>query len=260
MPLSKTEGLVLSGIKFGETSKIITLYTKELGKLKLMVKGARDPHRRLASTLQFLSHIGVVFYLKEGRELQLFSQAHLINPFWEIKGDLDRFCTASAGAEFISRLQIGQESHPDLFMLLMDFLGMVGNIWYQSLKTLLISFLLQASQLLGYGPSLSRCIHCKREMLNGEKGNLLFSPEGGGVVCTGCARGNGYYLKPSADLVRTLRVLSSGLGKVDESDSGKFDFKDAYKLLSPFWEYYAPGYRSLKSLGVWREVKDGQEK
>jgi DNA repair protein RecO (recombination protein O) len=255
MALSKAEGLVLGGIKFGETSKIITLYTKELGKLTLMVKGARNPHRRLASTLQFLSHIGIVIYLKEGRGLQFLSQAHLINPFWEIKGDLDRFCAASAGAEFISRLQIGQESHPDLFALLMEFLGMLESINHRGLKPLLISFLLQASQLLGYGLSLSRCIHCKRKILDGEEGDLLFSPEGGGVVCRKCARGNGYYLKPSMDLVKTLRALSSGLGKAIETDSYQFDFKTTYKLLNPFWEFYAPGYRSLQSLEVWREVK-----
>jgi len=255
MPLSKVEGLVLRGVKFGETSKIITLYTKELGRLTLMVKGARNPRRRLASTLQFLSHIGVVLYLKEGRGLQLLSQAHLINPFWEIKSDLDRFCAASAGAEFISRLQIGQEAHPDLFMLLMDFLRMVGEVKSQGLRPLLVSFLLQASQLLGYGPSLSTCIHCKRVVLDGEKGRLLFSPEGGGVVCRKCARGNEYYLKPPVDLVRTLKALSSDLGKAIEVDSHRFDFKAAYKLLSPFWEFYAPGYRSLRSLDVWQEVK-----
>jgi len=247
--------LVLGGIKFGETSKIITLYTKELGKLTLMVKGARNPRRRLASTLQFLSHIGVVIYLKEGRGLQFLSQAHLINPFWEIKGDLDRFCAASAGAEFVSRLQIGQETHPDLFVLLMDFLRLVGEVNYQGLKPLLVSFLLQASQLLGYGPSLSRCIHCKRKILDGEEGGLLFSPEGGGVVCRKCAQRNGYYLKPSMDLVKTLKALSSGLEEAMEAASHQFDFNSAYKLLSPFWEFYAPGYRSLQSLKVWQELK-----
>ncbi len=255
MPLSKAEGLVLREIKFGETSKIITLYTRELGKLKLMVKGGRNPRRGLASTLQFLSHIGVVFYLKKGKELQLLSSAHLINPFGEVRGDLDRFLTASAGVEFISRLQIGQESHPDLFQLLINFLERIGDVGYQSLKPLLLSFLLQASRLLGYGPSLSQCIHCKREILNGEGGNLLFSPEGGGLVCRGCAQGKGYYLQPTVGLVEGLKMLSSGLETSGEADSGRVNFESAYKLLSPFWEYYAPGYRSLKSLDVWREVK-----
>lgn len=255
MPLSKAEGLVLSGIKFGETSKIVTIYTREFGKLKLVAKGARALRRRLASTLQFLFHIGVVFYLKEGRELQLLSSAHLINPFWEVRGDLERFLTASAGAEFISRLQIGQESHPDLFLHLIAFLEMVGKIRHLGLEPLLISFLLQASQLLGYGPSLCRCIQCKREILNGAKGDLLFSPEGGGLICKDCARRNGYYLRAPVDLIRSLKVLSTGFQKAEEVNRGKFDFKATYKLLSPFWEYYAPGYRELRSLEVWQEVK-----
>lgn len=73
MPLSKAEGLVLKAIKFGETSKIITLYTKEFGKLSFIAKGGSDPRKKLSSTLQFLSHIGVVFYLKKERELHLLS-------------------------------------------------------------------------------------------------------------------------------------------------------------------------------------------
>ncbi len=254
MPLSKAEGVVLRGIKFGETSKIVALYTKELGKINLMVKGARSPRRGLASTLQFLSHIGVVYYFKEGRGLQFLSQAHLINPFWEIKGNLERFLIASAGTEFISRLQIGQQSHPDLFLLLINFLDRGGNIAPQYLKPLLVSFLLQASQLLGYGPSFSRCIHCERDILSQGEGDLLFSPEGGGVICNECVKRNGYYLKPSADLIRALKLLSSGLERVEEVGINDFDFGSAYRLLNPFWEYYAPGYRNLKSLEVWQEV------
>jgi len=249
MPLSKAEGLVLKRIKFGETSEIITLYTKEFGKLQLIAKGARDPRKRLSSILQFLSHIGVVFYLKEERELQLLSQAHLINPFWEIKGDLDRFLTASAGAEFIFRLQIGQQSHPDLFHLLLAFLQRAGN--YECLKSLLISFLLQTSRVLGYGPSLSQCIHCKRGIASSVKGDLFFSPEEGGLVCRKCARPHAYYLKAPAGLIQSLNILSDDLDRAKELTNHKFDFEAAYKLLNPFWEYYATGYRSLKALGVY---------
>ena len=64
-----SDAIVLRSIDYGETSRIVTLFTRERGKIGVMAKGARANRSRFGSTLEPLSHINVVLYYKPGRDL-----------------------------------------------------------------------------------------------------------------------------------------------------------------------------------------------
>ncbi|HNY91144.1 MAG TPA: DNA repair protein RecO, partial [bacterium] len=90
MPLSKTEAIVLHTRKQGETSKILSLYTLHYGRLSVMAKGARSLKSRYSGVLEPLTHIQIVFYRYEARDLHYLSQAEIVTPFASIHGQLGK--------------------------------------------------------------------------------------------------------------------------------------------------------------------------
>ena len=78
--IESTDAIVLRAIKYGDTSKIVTLYTRRFGKVAVIAKGARSAKSKFGSALEPMSLIQAVFYRKENREVQLLSQADLLHP------------------------------------------------------------------------------------------------------------------------------------------------------------------------------------
>ncbi|TFB10109.1 DNA repair protein RecO, partial [Candidatus Marinimicrobia bacterium MT.SAG.4] len=74
MPILKAEGIILRRIKYSETSLIVTLYTKEYGKVSLIAKGARNPKSKFVGSLEPGTYVSVVYYHKENRDLQMLSE------------------------------------------------------------------------------------------------------------------------------------------------------------------------------------------
>ena len=84
----RTEAIVLRTMKYRETSRIATLYTKERGKVSVIAKGARDGKSRMGGALQPMNHVVALVYMKESRDLQLLTQCDLaghypgLTPTW----------------------------------------------------------------------------------------------------------------------------------------------------------------------------------
>lgn len=183
MSITKTEALVLKTIKFGDTSRIATLYTQNYGKIKVIAKGIRKPKNRLAGALQTFSHIQIVFYKKQTTEIYLLSQSEILHSYQSLSKDLNRYVFASAVLELLDRLITGEEPHPQLFELTLEVLSFMESYPQKSLEKSFWSYALKLADLLGYKPKLDKCVSCDKPVL--EK-FMLFSPEKGGVVCKRC--------------------------------------------------------------------------
>ncbi len=84
----KTEAVVLSKLNYGDSSLIVTLFTKEYGKLSAIIKGARNPKSKMGLVIDPLNHLQIILYKKDTRELQIISSAEILTYFPKIK---DRF-------------------------------------------------------------------------------------------------------------------------------------------------------------------------
>ena len=138
MAILETEAVVLRGWKMGETSSILSLFTKDFGKVRVVAKGARGPKSKFKGCLESLTHIRIIYYDKKTRDLQLLSKADLIDPHFRIIGDMTRTTLGLAMAELVDRAVAGQDAHPEVFELLTDVLKSMndGNgflealLWY----------------------------------------------------------------------------------------------------------------------------------
>ncbi len=90
MQIIKTDAFVLKSFKYGETSKIVTLFTKDHGKLNAIVKGVRNYKSRICGTMESMNYISAVIYLKESRDLQLVSNAEYKRSFKGIVNNIDK--------------------------------------------------------------------------------------------------------------------------------------------------------------------------
>src|ERR1700730_15760005 len=90
MMLQKCEGIVIRATDYGETNKVITLYTREWGKFGVMARGAKKPNSRLSAVTQLFTH--GYFLVQKGSGLGSLQQGEMITSMRAIREDI--FLTA----------------------------------------------------------------------------------------------------------------------------------------------------------------------
>ncbi|MBI3193860.1 MAG: DNA repair protein RecO, partial [Ignavibacteriae bacterium] len=111
MNILKTEAIVLRTINFKESSKIVTFYTKELGRVGAIVKGARRANSKIGAALEPMSHVQIVLYIKEGREVQTVGQCDLIHSYHHFAIDLEKLSVGLSIIELVYDIAHEQEQN-----------------------------------------------------------------------------------------------------------------------------------------------------
>jgi DNA repair protein RecO (recombination protein O) len=151
----RSDAVVLRAIPYGETSRIVSLFTRERGRLSVMAKGARVPGSRFGASLQPAAYSQTVFYHRPGRGIHSLSEASFVEPLHTIQRDVERLSVALRIVELVSALTHEEEANPFLFNLLVQALHYLdspllfpGNV--------LPYFQLRMARALGFGPSVER--------------------------------------------------------------------------------------------------------
>ncbi|TJX14718.1 DNA repair protein RecO [Tissierella creatinini] len=171
----KTQGIILSEIRFKESSKILNVYTKKLGKISLMAQGAYKPKSHLLAATQPFAN--VEFQLRTGRNFYYISGADLINSFYSIRGDLERLAYGFYLLELLEKSTPDEEQNEKLFLLLEKGLGYLSGIDKDYLK-FIVAYELKYISFIGYKPHLENCVVCNKKL----EGKVKFSTILGGVL------------------------------------------------------------------------------
>jgi DNA repair protein RecO (recombination protein O) len=248
MSITKTEAIVLKSMKFGDTSRIATLYTSDHGKIKVIAKGIRKPKSKLAGALQTFSHIQIVFYKKRTTEIYLLSQADIIESHQSLYKDLNKYVFASAVLELLDQLVTGEETNPRLFQLALSVLSLLESSPVDSMEKLFCSYAMILAEFLGYRPKFDRCVVCN----NRTDGRMvLFSPEKGGIVCRRCAVQSQAYLRLSGEAVSSaLKLQSVKTEDLNAYNIPKGHLRDILKMILSLLDYHTERGKELKSLDL----------
>ena len=170
--LTDVEGIILNTTLFGETSKIINVYTKEYGVIGIICKGAMSTKSKLRSVTDKLTYgVFTIYYKKD--KLSTLVSASILNPFKNIKTDILLISYASYLADLVSQV-IKQANDKEIYD---DFINSLIKI-DDGLNPVVITNILEVKLLknLGVGLNLTSCINCgnKKEIvtLSTEKGGL----------------------------------------------------------------------------------------
>lgn len=205
MATDKATALVLRTTDWSESSRIATLWTRELGKVRALAKGGRRLKSSFDSGLDLLTVCGIVLIRKSGG-LDLLTEAQVVRRFPRLGGDLAALYAGYFVAELLADWTTDADPNPPLFdeaLATLDDLDADGcRVGPRALR-----FCLAFLDLTGFLPALGQCAGCGIDLY--EQG-LGFSAEAGGVLCAGCRTGHADRKPLSPDDWRALRTLAAG--------------------------------------------------
>jgi DNA repair protein RecO (recombination protein O) len=175
----RAEAVVLRHSDWGEADRILSLYTRQLGKVRAIAKGVRKMRSRKSGHLEPFTRVSL--QLARGRDMFIITQAEAINAYLHLREDLVRVGYASYIVELLDRFTFDDDENPPLFHLLADTLKRLDQ---ESRPFLAVRYYeVRLLDLLGYRPHLFHCANCETEI---KAQAQFFSALQGGVLCPRC--------------------------------------------------------------------------
>jgi DNA repair protein RecO (recombination protein O) len=198
MQSEKLQAFVLSSLNYGDSDRIVSLFSLEHGRIKAFARGARKSRKRFGPALEPFARIDVQARIKHG--LSGLQQADIISIYPRIRADLGSIANALYACELVDAITPEGHPIPRLYRLLAAFLDRLET--ETAVETDRRFFEINLLNILGYRPSLEACTRCDTPF--GETGALL--QDGGELTCRFCLAGG----RPVSGI--TLRMLKSCLG------------------------------------------------
>jgi DNA repair protein RecO (recombination protein O) len=206
VPAVRTPALVLRSVEVFETSAVVTLFTRELGKASALAKGARRLKSPFQAGLDLLSVCDIVLLHKASEALDLVTEAALSERFDSLRRDLPALYAGYYVAELLGDLTDHHDPHPRLFDAAVVTLRHLGDPALRPAR--LLRFELACLRELGHMPALEDCVHCGADIgATGE--GVAFGLATGGVLCPACRPGQPHVATLSGQTLEALRTLAA---------------------------------------------------
>ncbi|MFO7610052.1 MAG: DNA repair protein RecO [Candidatus Krumholzibacteriia bacterium] len=263
-PSAAGDALVLRAWPCGETSAVASLLVRELGFVKVLAKGARQPRSRLRALVEPGRLVNVEFGLDPARELQyLRGGGVVLDPMAE-GATLERSAYLLGALELVDRCRPaaagpGGPGEELLFGVCERFVGMLSSPACREPALLFFALEWRLLDRHGTAPQVDRCSCCGADTAGGEAGGAWFQPAEGGLVCgrctaAGAAAGARPVDPPTLALLRRLGAGDLAAAAAAGADPGVR--REAGVLLHRFLGYHLPGYRLPAALDLLRAGKD----
>ena len=203
------EAVVLRTDDFGDANRVVTLYTREFGKIEANAYGCRRSRSPLSGAMQMFNHITA--QLARGTKVDTIRDADILHFYDALTADLERLAYASLLFEIVNRMTLPRQSELETFDLLTNSLPALSK------RNPRIAALIGACQFMetsGVQLSFSRCVHCGRDIV----GDAAISLLDGGAVCPDCI-----------DAAQDCRAYPEALRRTFETMLS-FDWRDDVRL------------------------------
>ena len=196
----RSEAIVLGYTALGEADLLVTLFTRDQGKVRAVGKGARRVNSKLMGHLEPLTVLRMS--MAHGRSMDIISQAEVINAFSILKQDLTGIAKGLYLAEMMDGFSAETSPSPDLFQLMIDTLRVIEADAQSDMVLRYFEYhLLKVSGLM---PELYHCVECREEL---EPDAHRFSPNLGGTLCLECSPEDAHLRPLSLRALKVLRLL-----------------------------------------------------
>ncbi|MFH1011358.1 MAG: DNA repair protein RecO [bacterium] len=253
--LVRAEGIVLHSLRHGETSRIITLFAREHGKVALIAKGARTKKGGVGAALEPFTRGAFLYYSKSTRDVQLLKEVSVLDAHSGLRQTLPLLSIASALAELCHLTLKDADPHPDIYDILETSLKALDGAPLNPLPVLW-KFELELFAALGFAVSLDRCSECGSELRPPFSAHVGFRFENGGFIEPKCQQKSKTDGALSAQAFSALSFVSrhpiGQIGKLVLSTGACNEIQD---FLGKYLSYHLPVREHLRSLAALRWEK-----
>jgi DNA repair protein RecO (recombination protein O) len=215
MPVHESEAIVLQSYALGEADRLVSFFSRTIGRIRGVAAGARKPKSRFGSALERLSYIHIWFYERENRDLVRISQCEIIESFVNAFGDYGSSVALSLFSEITESVLPEREASDANFRLLLLAAQAVKRTGKSELP--LAYFALWTVKLGGWLPRLDVCTTCGAVIGPGEQ--AYWGRGASAVVCEKC-RKSGMRTISAAAIAASRKML---LVKLDRLSEGSED-------------------------------------
>lgn len=192
----------VSYTRLGESDKLLTVFSREHGLMKLVAKGAFKPGSKIGGRCELL--VVNRLLVAKGKSIDIISQAEIINANVKLRNDLNILAAALYHLELTKNFgnQLTDESsyYYDLLVSNLNVLIDGNPLWYT------LRFQMVLAKMLGWEPQLKNCVICVSAI--NDHNLALFHYDLGGLVCTNCHRTKGAIL---SERINSYEVKSKNI-------------------------------------------------
>ena len=233
---AKLTAIVLRTVDTGEADRVVTLLTRERGKVAAFARGARASRRRFGGSLEPFTLVSAEVRERSASELLDLDSVTPLDAFGGIRSDLARIACAGYAAELSREVVRDHEPHEDLFDLLAAYLRALDAA--PARPAALRAFELGALRAAGLAPRLDACARCGRPPP--ADAAARFDPGQGGILCEACAPSaapRAPFLSPGA-AAALARLSEGGLARAESEPLPPPFGREARDALTAFLEHH----------------------
>ena len=221
--MPSVDALVLRTVDFSETSRIVTLYTRQFGKIEALAKGGRRLKGPFESSLDILARNAVAFIAKRGDVLDLLTESKLLQRFRVRSSNFAGTLGGYYVAELVNSFTVLGDPMPALYDLTVKVLPQLeeGTLVMRTL----VRFEGRLLQLVGHAPSFRDCAECGVSVPRDSNSRIVFGMIDGGVLCPDCLPGHQQTVMATVEALDTWEALVNPL---DRSEMWKHLFIDRH--------------------------------
>lgn len=206
MSTEKTDAIVIRLADFSESSRVVTLLTREFGKVSALAKGAKRLKSAFDGALDLLTECRIVFIKKSGSGLDLLTEAQLVKRFQPSPKSLTHLYGGYYVAELLNVLTEEHDPHPELYAAAVNALASLSS--ESPPDCAIFQFELTALREIGQLPDFDTCTICQSPIFLGERARFWVSASG--LICSQCGHSEYEQTEIPAGSIAVIRKLIEG--------------------------------------------------
>ncbi|PYI51951.1 DNA repair protein RecO [Paenibacillus flagellatus] len=225
--LVRVEAIVIRSMDYGEGNKILTLFSKEAGKIGVMARGAKKLKSRHTAIAQPFTH-GEFVLFRTGQQMGSLNAGEIWNAYHRLREDLNKAAYASYLMELTEKTVGDNEPNASLFEQLKGSLDAMDE--GKDPQIVLHIYEMKMLAIAGYRPVLDECVSC-----GAKDGPMWLSVSMGGTVCGRCRSADVSAIPLPEGTLKLLRLFLGmdvrRLGRTEVKESTKSQLKQCIRQL-----------------------------
>lgn len=247
MVVLNTQGIVLKSVAYKENDLILTIFTRKLGKISAVARGAKKSKSSLLSSSQIFAYSN--FTLKKEGNMYRVAQSEIIKSFYNLSYNFDAFSYATHILKLVDTFLIENQSNNRLFILLAQSLYLFSEEDID-MEYITLCFELKFLDYIGFKPIVKTCANC----YNNDFKNPVFNVYEGGVLCERCSEHFEHNLNMNITTTKLIQyILDNDILSCSKAKVSKYLINELSKILKIYMDVYL-GKINDKSLNVLKSL------